>query len=503
MPYAKSTPEISGSRSPEPSPNRTGLPDGLKAKMEGAFGTRLDHIRVNKNSAFPAKVGAIATTQGNRIDFAPGQYNPHSAQGQKLIGHEAWHTVQQAQGRVKPTLQMKTGHLVNDSEALEAEADRMGERAFLANPSSASVATPMNRTGYQIVQRAKKGIHVGSEPVVEMDDEKHPAVQVDQINLEEFNGRPDYWNDLQWVKVADKDYWVADLPRVNPKFQEIAGFLNLGIQEKPYTAPKKEKTRMVHAQNRLDDQDASDLVKDKARLRLKEGDKDGAARVKSGPIVVSKIEVIANLRLWQNYMQAKSDIKEELKAADEASPLKKVTWATKDRSNVLDEDAGEAQLLTGTSASNIDKIIDGGFRPDLSPNKAKPGAKNPKYGMLGQGTYFSDTMSKVMTYSACPECQDYNCDCEPQAESQVLYTRALLGRPKKMRGFLQPGGSLRTKDLDQNKAGRHSVYSKGLNVSKNLFSAGSGTNEFAIKKAAQMYPEFRIYWKHQREEKQD
>ncbi|MEL6537950.1 MAG: DUF4157 domain-containing protein, partial [Bacteroidota bacterium] len=110
-----------------PAPNATGLPGGLKAKMENSFGTPLDGLRVHKNSSFPAKVGAIATTQGNRIDFAPGHYNPHTARGQRLIGHEAWHTVQQAQGRVKPTLQMKTGHLVNDNSVLEQEANRAGE----------------------------------------------------------------------------------------------------------------------------------------------------------------------------------------------------------------------------------------------------------------------------------------------------------------------------------------------------------------------------------------
>ncbi|HAA23172.1 MAG TPA: hypothetical protein DCP28_32060, partial [Cytophagales bacterium] len=105
----------------------TGLPGGFKARMEKSFGTSLDHIRVTKSSSFPAKVGAIATTRGSQIDIAPGHYRPQTPQGQKLLGHEAWHTVQQASGRVKPTLQMKTGYFVNDDSALEQEADRAGE----------------------------------------------------------------------------------------------------------------------------------------------------------------------------------------------------------------------------------------------------------------------------------------------------------------------------------------------------------------------------------------
>ena len=41
------------------------------------------------------------------------------------LAHEAWHVVQQKQGRVKPTLQMK-GVAINDDGGLEREADHMG-----------------------------------------------------------------------------------------------------------------------------------------------------------------------------------------------------------------------------------------------------------------------------------------------------------------------------------------------------------------------------------------
>ena len=144
------------SATPARGSNRTGLPDTLKSKMESTFGRKLDHVRVHTNSSLPKKVGAIATTQGNRMDFAPGYYNPTSTQGQKLIGHETWHTVQQAEGRVKPTLQMKTGHLINDSAKLEKEADVMGARVVqsgaaqsqtpITAPSSSSHHTPIQRT---------------------------------------------------------------------------------------------------------------------------------------------------------------------------------------------------------------------------------------------------------------------------------------------------------------------------------------------------------------------
>jgi hypothetical protein len=43
--------------------------------------------------------------------------------------HEAWHIVQQASGRVKPTEQIDGSVPINEDAALEAEADAMGEKA--------------------------------------------------------------------------------------------------------------------------------------------------------------------------------------------------------------------------------------------------------------------------------------------------------------------------------------------------------------------------------------
>ena len=63
----------------------------------------------------------MAYTQGTNIHVAPGQ--------ERHLPHEAWHVVQQAQGRVRPTMQLK-GIEVNDDMGLEQEADVMGREAF-------------------------------------------------------------------------------------------------------------------------------------------------------------------------------------------------------------------------------------------------------------------------------------------------------------------------------------------------------------------------------------
>ena len=73
-------------------------------------------------------LGAHAFAQGNQVHFAPGKYNPTSQSGQKLLGHELTHVVQQRQGRVSPTTQLKDAK-INDDVSLEKEADDLGAKA--------------------------------------------------------------------------------------------------------------------------------------------------------------------------------------------------------------------------------------------------------------------------------------------------------------------------------------------------------------------------------------
>lgn len=101
--------------------NKTGLPDQLKLGIEGISGYFMDDVRVHYNSNKPSQLQAHAYEQGTEIHIAPGQ--------EKHVPHEAWHIVQQKQGRVKPTLQMKGKININDDVGLEKEADVMGSRA--------------------------------------------------------------------------------------------------------------------------------------------------------------------------------------------------------------------------------------------------------------------------------------------------------------------------------------------------------------------------------------
>lgn len=102
------------------SENKTGLPDDLKAGIENMSRYSMDDIKVHYNSDKPAQLNALAYAQGTDIHVGPGQ--------EKHLPHEAWHVVQQKQGRVQPTVQLQ-GVDVNDNEELEREADVMGNNA--------------------------------------------------------------------------------------------------------------------------------------------------------------------------------------------------------------------------------------------------------------------------------------------------------------------------------------------------------------------------------------
>jgi len=102
--------------------NKTGLPDQLKSGIENLSGHAMDDVKVHYNSSQPAQLNAHAYAQGNQIHIAPGQ--------DKHLAHEAWHVVQQKQGRVKPTKQLKSSVAINDDAGLEKEADMMGAKAL-------------------------------------------------------------------------------------------------------------------------------------------------------------------------------------------------------------------------------------------------------------------------------------------------------------------------------------------------------------------------------------
>jgi|SRR5271166_4246643 len=129
--------------------NTSGLPNNLKAGIEHLSGVALDDVKVHYNSTRPALLQTIAFAQGTNIYLAPRQ--------EKYLPHEAWHVVQQAQGRVQPTMQLQDGVPVNDDPGLEHEADAMGTKALAEQELLQGKSSPAQfefAPGFAVVQRA-------------------------------------------------------------------------------------------------------------------------------------------------------------------------------------------------------------------------------------------------------------------------------------------------------------------------------------------------------------
>ncbi|MFN7911619.1 MAG: DUF4157 domain-containing protein [Bacteroidota bacterium] len=138
--------------------NTTGLPENLKSGIENLSGYSLDDVKVHYNSSKPAQLSAHAYAQGNQIHIAPGQ--------QKHLAHETWHVVQQKQGRVKPTKQLKSSVAINDNPALEKEADIMGNKALQLHSVSINSLKTQNDTNIvtQLMFRIKTGKTTDANP---------------------------------------------------------------------------------------------------------------------------------------------------------------------------------------------------------------------------------------------------------------------------------------------------------------------------------------------------
>lgn len=154
----------------EAPPSGGGLPGPLRASVESLSGFDMRAVKVRFNSPEPAAMRALAFTRGAEIHVAPGQ--------ERHLAHEAWHVVQQAQGRVKPTLLMKSGVPINDDAGLEREADQMAARAAegaLARESGSLRPLGLTDGAAQAVLQPKMGfelelpvlVDIGGRPVPE------------------------------------------------------------------------------------------------------------------------------------------------------------------------------------------------------------------------------------------------------------------------------------------------------------------------------------------------
>jgi hypothetical protein len=141
------------------------LPHPVRHRMEAALGADFSAVRVHVGPQ-AGRIGAVAFTTGTDIYFAPGRYQPETAQGLQLLGHELAHVVQQRQGRVRNPA--GSGVAVVRDRELEAEADRLGQMAARHHASAQAKRTTAAIQPPASARRTIGGTKsVGSSPVAQ------------------------------------------------------------------------------------------------------------------------------------------------------------------------------------------------------------------------------------------------------------------------------------------------------------------------------------------------
>ncbi|WP_083253378.1 eCIS core domain-containing protein [Flavivirga aquatica] len=185
--------------------NKTGLPDQLKSGIENLSGIDMSDTRVHYNSPKPTQLQAHAYAQGTDIHVASGQ--------EKHLGHEAWHVVQQKQGRVKPTTQLK-GVDVNDNIGLEREADIMGEKAIqkpgTKNLQLKPIASTSSSAQLKTIQRAQN----------DAENEKNARTNCALVTIANLTGK-DKSSDVSGDLEQDNQFFVNYMRSYDDRLKNI------------------------------------------------------------------------------------------------------------------------------------------------------------------------------------------------------------------------------------------------------------------------------------------
>lgn len=184
-----------------------GLPDRLRAGVEALSGLPMGDVEVHYNSPKPAQVNALAYAQGAQIHLGQGQ--------ERHLPHEAWHVVQQKQGRVQPNFELN-GFAVNDNKGLEREAEVLGDKAsrhhttrqfrqqggykkdegtHLSNPLKGRAKhSPVQKS---IIQRAPVSANV-LNVIGETHDESEKIEDIEKKYLKSKTGSSNYWDETDF-----------------------------------------------------------------------------------------------------------------------------------------------------------------------------------------------------------------------------------------------------------------------------------------------------------------
>jgi hypothetical protein len=130
------------------------LEDEVLQMYEDFFETDLSNVMVHEGDGEAETIGALAFTTGNDIYFAVGRYDPFTPEGQRLLGHELTHVIQQKEGRVNNPY--RNSIVVVHNPGLEAEAERCGQKIFSIYSASTGEAKNETSATLQLKNNKKK-----------------------------------------------------------------------------------------------------------------------------------------------------------------------------------------------------------------------------------------------------------------------------------------------------------------------------------------------------------
>lgn len=121
------------------------LPNGLRRDIEQLSGFDMSDVRVHYDSILPAQVNARAFAYGTDIYLGPG--------AEDTLAHEAWHVVQQKQGRVKANSSFRH-FLISTDYGLEQEAQCAAHALISNDPINLQKKTTCQKlTTEPVIQR--------------------------------------------------------------------------------------------------------------------------------------------------------------------------------------------------------------------------------------------------------------------------------------------------------------------------------------------------------------
>lgn len=121
------------------------LPPDLQQRFAESLGGDLSGVRIHTSAASAEAAEAIsarAYTLGQDIHFRPGQYDPLTPAGQRLLAHEVAHTAQQRKAGEASAGALEVS---SPGEPLEMEAHRAAEVMLSGAPVEISVGPPVGR----------------------------------------------------------------------------------------------------------------------------------------------------------------------------------------------------------------------------------------------------------------------------------------------------------------------------------------------------------------------